>query len=159
MKFKKIPLGAFDKELQDEFAKIEQTNLTDEERLGLAYCRLNSWQWDDLFGPCPEGFYDLPYSSGKPGVLTRDVYTQRPKEQIRAELGIAKVSMYWWKFILGKSEEEWKRWYYTEWPAEYAKMTRIRERRERLKDVLSTVAMYACIGLACVILALLRLAA
>ena len=26
------------------------------DRLGLAYCRLNSWEWDDAVGPKPEGF-------------------------------------------------------------------------------------------------------
>lgn len=114
MKFRKIPLGAFDKELQDEFAKIEQTNLTDEERLGLAYCRLNSYLWDELIAPCPEGFYDLPCFSNGAGVLTREKYTRRPKKQIKEYLGEAKTSMYWWKFALGRSESEWREWYFVD---------------------------------------------
>lgn len=116
MKFRKIkiPQAEWDKATQDKFAKWEQTNLTEEERLGLAYCRFNCWQWDDIFCPCPEGFYDLPRFSDKPGVLTREKYIRRPRKQIKEYLGEAKTSMYWWKFALGRSESEWREWYFVE---------------------------------------------
>lgn len=116
MKFKKIKISQaeWDKATQDKFAKWEQTNLTEEERLGLAYCRFNCWQWDDIFCPCPEGFYDLPRFSNGAGVLTREKYIRRPKKQIEEYLGKTKTSMYWWKFELGRSESEWREWYFVD---------------------------------------------
>lgn len=131
MKFRKIPLGAFDKELQDEFAKIEQTNLTAEERLGLAYCRFNCWQWDDIFCPCPEGFYDLPRFSDKPGVLTREGFIDVQLEEIERTLTPAQQSMYWWKFKLNATEDEWRQWYYIDRIIENAKRKDQRKHRER----------------------------
>ena len=54
-------------------------NLNKIDRLGLAYCRLNCWEWDNIIGPKPEGFDN--------------------------------ASRCWWKFILGKTEDEWFRWF------------------------------------------------
>ena len=31
------------------------------DRLGLAYCRLNSWGWDEIIGPKPDEFDKLPW--------------------------------------------------------------------------------------------------
>lgn len=34
--------------------------LSFQDRMGLAYHRLNNWEWDDIFGEKPEGFDDMP---------------------------------------------------------------------------------------------------
>ena len=114
MKVEKVFQSDFDKAKQDAYAEWENANLTVEERLGLAYCRLNSYLWDELIAPCPEGFYDLPCFSNGAGVLTREKYIRRPRKQIKEYLGEAKTSMYWWKFALGRSESEWREWYFVE---------------------------------------------
>lgn len=38
------------------------SEMTQEEidRWGLAYCRANCWEWDELFGEKPDGFDDMP---------------------------------------------------------------------------------------------------
>lgn len=133
MKFKKIkiPQAEWDKATQDKFAKWEQTNLTEEERLGLAYCRFNCWQWDDIFCPCPEGFYDLPRFSDKPGVLTREGFIDVQLEEIERTLTPAQQSMYWWKFEMNATEDEWRQWYYIDRIIENAKRKDQRKRRER----------------------------
>lgn len=39
---------------------VVEEDLTHEERLALAWCRLNRWEWDEYIGPKPDGFDDLP---------------------------------------------------------------------------------------------------
>lgn len=92
-------------------------NLNKIDRLGLAYCRLNCWEWDNIIGPKPEGFDNLPDFDPKKGRLFHK--TQKSKEDyigpamkaIESIIGAANVSRCWWKFVLGKTEDEWFRWF------------------------------------------------
>ena len=99
--------------------RIDESKLNRIDRLGLAYCRLNCYQWDDLVGPKPEGFDDLPRSASrhmpwqkkKP---SKSDYIRPAIEGIKSIIGEANASRCWWLFVLGKTEEEWFRWYVTE---------------------------------------------
>ena len=99
-------------------AEVDETQLTHEERLGLAYCRLNGWEWDELFGPKPEGWdkmpeYEYPYTLGTKRKVypTKFDYAKPMLFAIEKILGDAKCSYYHWRFNLGKSYEEWLQWY------------------------------------------------
>ena len=39
-----------------EYWAGKEKELTQTERLGLAYCRLNCWEWDDFIGEKPKDF-------------------------------------------------------------------------------------------------------
>lgn len=99
--------------------QVDESKLNRIDRLGLAYCRLNDYQWDDLIGPKPEGFDDLPRSvkrrwpwqKKKP---CKSDYIRPAIEGIESIIGEANISRCWWLFVLGKTEEEWFRWYVSE---------------------------------------------
>lgn len=76
-------------------ANVDENQLFFRERIGLAYCRMCHGQWDDFLGPDPECHksFSVAYS-----VLLEI-------------LGESECSRYWWKFALGRNEEEWLRWY------------------------------------------------
>ena len=38
---------------------IDEGKLSPIERMGLAYCRLNCWDWDELIGEKPDGFEQM----------------------------------------------------------------------------------------------------
>lgn len=86
------------------------------ERLGIAWCRLSNWQWDELLGDKPEGFDDLPET-----VPFRRFFPKRENckmnivlplmNKIERIIGDAGTSRAWWKYELGRSEEEWREWY------------------------------------------------
>ena len=48
-----------------EYWAGKEKELTQTERLGLAYCRLNCWEWDDFIGEKPKDFDKCAYSSVK----------------------------------------------------------------------------------------------
>ena len=135
-----------DRGCQAMYDQYDTADLTKEERLGLAYCRFNNGLWDDIFASCPEGFYNLPLISDKPGVLTRRAYTATPREQIRGMLSEEQLDMYRWKFNLGKTEEEWRQWYYIDRPRELAEMKWQHKRRERIKELVTAAASGAGLG-------------
>lgn len=93
---------------------IDESTLKFNERLGLAYCRLNCWQWDEIIGTKPEGFDDLPDcrhpSHGSQGLYKEDFVTPACNA-IASILGSAQCSRYWWRFKLGRSDAEWVQWY------------------------------------------------
>ncbi|MCI9195076.1 MAG: hypothetical protein HFF14_05840 [Angelakisella sp.] len=113
----------------DEIAALSKVD-----RLGLAFCRFCIYEWDSFIGPKPEGFDDLPecdeYSSKrihhpiKMTLLSKifpQKYAKRKNKQdliepvmkaFRMEIGDANMNRCWWKYVLHKSEEEWRRWYY-----------------------------------------------
>ena len=69
------------------------------DRLGLAYCRLNRWEWDEsLLGPKPDPHEDENYRS-------------RVMIRIETIIGYANVSRCWWVYELGATVEDWLRWY------------------------------------------------
>lgn len=102
----------YDELLAEEYAVYEKPDMSETDRLGLAYCRLNSWLWDDIAGECPKDFYSLPRyrNLGK----SRKAYIEKPISEIRAKLGKENCSKYWWLYSLGKTEEAWREWYYGE---------------------------------------------
>ena len=97
---------------------VPVSSLDHVERLGLAFCRLNNWEWDPMLGPKPEGFDDLPHFDPR-GSLMRKIIPRRTKEdyitpvmhRITEIIGKANTSRCWWLFSLGRTEREWLRWY------------------------------------------------
>ena len=85
---------------------IDETTLNFEQRLGLAYCRLNSWQWDDIVGPKPNDFDSIEDLSVK------SEYLHEPFQRIANIIGERNCNKYWWIFVLDKTEDEWVEWYY-----------------------------------------------
>lgn len=84
-----------------------------EDRLGLAYCRLNSWKWDELFGPKPDEFEDLPdYNRPGEAKKTKEDYIAPIMRSIEQNCPDMLLSRCWWIFELGKTEEEWFAWYF-----------------------------------------------
>lgn len=97
----------------DLYSHIKEDELDLVDRLGLAYCRLNSYRWDDYIGEKPEGFDELSnHDSRKP--ITKSDYVRPILKEIKKTIGEANVSRCWWLFELGRTEEEWKEWYYKE---------------------------------------------
>lgn len=85
---------------------IDETTLNFEQRLGLAYCRLNSWQWDDIIGPKPNDFDNIE------NLLVKNEYLYEPFQRIINIIGERNCNKYWWMFVLDKTEDEWVEWYY-----------------------------------------------
>lgn len=68
-----------------------EAELSFRERLGLAWCRLNSGYWDDFLGP--------------------DTGNRRyARKVIESIISSAELNMYWNRFYLGKSFTEWFAW-------------------------------------------------
>lgn len=104
--------------------QVNESTLNETERLGLAWCRLNMWEWDDYL-PRPKGFDQLPHHpkyiswpirwrvSSK---LTQEDYIIAAMKNIEGSIGPAYTSMCWWRFALKKSYAEWKDWYFQLYP-------------------------------------------
>lgn len=97
----------------------EESALNRIDRLGLAFCRLNCWEWDELLGKKPDGFDGLPDYHKRSWPWTKensakDYYIRPAIKAIESIIGPANISRCWWKFALGKSEEEWFQWYISE---------------------------------------------
>ena len=82
--------------IEANLAAIDEDELNMDERLCLAWCRLNIGAWDDLLGDAPEDFQRL---SG------------RIMESIAQIEGVAFVNRCWNTMALGKTDAEWLRWY------------------------------------------------
>jgi hypothetical protein len=95
--------------------KVDESTLNKIDRLGLAYCRLINFEWDDLVGQKPEGFDEMPNYQLKrwwqKKVPTKSDFVRIPSERIESIIGEANTSRCWWKFVLGESEEAWFQWY------------------------------------------------
>ena len=81
---------------------INEAELNETERLGLAWCRLNNRIWDPLLGEEPIGFNENP-----------EAYTFPALKAIEAIIGEASCNWFWWRFFLGKSRAEWLSWWLT----------------------------------------------
>lgn len=91
---------------------VDKSKLDRTDRLGLAWCRLNSFVWDEIIGEKPPGFDELPnYAEGK---ASKHDYVHPAILGIESIIGEANASRCWWVFKLGKTEEEWLRWYISE---------------------------------------------
>ena len=86
------------------------------ERLALAHIRLSSYEWDEIVGPKPQGFDELPEYT-RPNLFTgkrklcKSDYVRPAMTAIESIVGAANISRVWWKYGLGRTEEEWSRWY------------------------------------------------
>lgn len=98
--------------LRAKLDRIEKSDLTWKERLGLAYIRLRHWQWDDIMGPKPEGFDSLPnfVKGARRKERCKYDYTAPALAVIRALVCNDELSLFWWRYVLGRSDEEWLRW-------------------------------------------------
>ena len=101
-----------------EMIQVNESNLDRTDRLGLAWCRLNRFKWDDIAGPKPEGFEDLPAVAPKRRFWLKKQPCKRDfirpaMKAIESIIGEANTSRCWWLFDLGKTEGEWLQWYLT----------------------------------------------
>lgn len=109
---------------------VDESKLNAIDRLGLAYCRLCGWQWDELLGPKPLGFDALPnFDRRKLRIFRKPMRTKyeiiAPKiRAIETLIGTANTSRCWWIFKLRRTEEEWRAWYST---GEYERLYKCRE--------------------------------
>ena len=102
---------------------IDESALNWVDRLGLAWCRLNTLEWDELVGPKPPCFDDLP-SEPPRGLIARikdenwrkhriskKDYIKPAMDSIVNIIGEANVSRCWWLFAIEESEDSWLTWY------------------------------------------------
>ena len=110
--------------------QVDESKLNVIDRLGLAYCRLCGWQWDELLGSKPLDFDTLPnFDCRKFRMLRKPMRTKyeiiAPKiRAIETLIGQASINRCWWIFELGKTEEDWRVWYST---GEYERFYKCRE--------------------------------
>lgn len=108
--------------MADKYFVEDENKLNDIDRLGLAWCRLSLWEWDEIVGPKPDGFDDLPnYLRKRKSIfhrnqktVTKADYLLPVTKNIESIIGEANTSRCWWKFVLGKTEDEWREWYLRE---------------------------------------------
>lgn len=120
----------------DPLDDVDESTLSKVDRLGLAYCRFNRWGWDEIAGPKPEGFDGLPdhdrYSAERIShpfimfILSKLLpakYAKRPTKHdfispimrgIESEIGEANTSRCWWIYVMKRTEEDWRSWYYNQ---------------------------------------------
>lgn len=99
---------------------VDESSLNETDRLGLAWCRLNNAEWDDILGPKPEGFDEMSkfpepwWKFWKRKKPTKSDILWNRMQNIKSMIGEANVSRCWWIFALGRTEEEWRNWYINE---------------------------------------------
>lgn len=77
------------------------------ERIGLGYCRMNRFEWDEeLFGPAPDGWDKL-------NNIERHKHPQFRHycKMIDDILPEKMQSMYYWMIELKKTYDEWEEWW------------------------------------------------
>lgn len=100
----------------------DENKLSHTDRLGLAYCRLNGWEWDSIVGEKPEGFDSMPnydhrkFRRFRKKIKTKYEYLTPVMKQIERIIGEPNTSRCWWIFVLGRTEQEWFDWYVNERP-------------------------------------------
>ncbi len=96
---------------------VDESSLNKIDRLGLAWCRLNHSEWDNILGSKPEGFDEMrefpaPWWKFWERRKTTKYDIVLPRmNNIEKLIGEANVSRCWWLFVLGRTEEEWEKWY------------------------------------------------
>lgn len=124
---------------------IDEGKLSPIERIGLAYCRLNCWDWDELIGEKPDGFEQMT-NEEKHG------YIEPQLDRIEQILGSPYTSRCWWVYELGKTEEEWLEWRKSRMPDERESnrennAQRAEENGKHLQNQIAPVLAF-CIGIA-----------
>ena len=83
-------------------------------RLGLAWCRLNMYEWDTLVGPRPPDWDNLPTISKKPLFGNRKPskhdYVREPMQRILFMIGRHTSLLCWWVFVLKRSPTDFLQW-------------------------------------------------
>ena len=87
--------------------KIDFSQYSDE-RIGMAYCRMNCFQWDKMFGKPPRGWKNMTNATKAHNPAFRAYM-----DQLEDHLGEEKMSGYWWTLKLGRTWEEWDKWYHS----------------------------------------------
>ena len=122
--------------LYDPLHDIDESALDRTDRLGVAYCRLNSWEWDEYMGPKPENFDSLPEFDknymkrvNHPIIMrilerifptryakksTKQDYIRPKIKRIEQDIGGANVSRCHWVYGMKRTEDEWRQWYYSD---------------------------------------------
>lgn len=87
-------------------------------RLGLAWCRLNMYEWDDIVGPKPPNWDNLPTTSKEPlfgkKKPSKSEYVKKPMEKIKHMIGTQTTTLCWWVFVLKKPPTDFLQWYLKE---------------------------------------------
>ena len=79
------------------------------ERLGLAWVKLNKYQWDEILGDKPDGFDEMTTPERYDcGIISKQM---RRIEDLLGEHHKAITSMCWWKFELKEDINSWIDWY------------------------------------------------
>lgn len=101
-----------------KYEHIKENELDRVDRLGLAFCRLNCGEWDEIIGPKPDGFdemveFDKEFHDTRRRTAwpTKHDYIGPALKGIEDIIGDANTSRCWWKYELGRSEQEWLKWY------------------------------------------------
>ena len=119
----------------------DESKLSPIERLGLAYCRLNCWVWDELIGAKPDGFEQMT-NEEKRG------YIEPQLNRIEQMLGKPYTDRCWWVYEMGKTEEEWLEWRASRMPDERENNAqRTEENGKHLQNQVAPVLAF-CIGFA-----------
>lgn len=87
---------------------VESLDKIDIDRIGLAYCRMNGFEWDPIFGEPPKDWNNL-YTTNKN--RHKDPQFQECFRYLESRLTPRQQSMYWWTIELKRSYEEWLEWY------------------------------------------------
>lgn len=99
------------------YDNINEASLSSVDRLGLAWCRLNSGEWDNIIGDKPSMFDSLPDSPrGWRRIFhrpTKSTYLLPAMAAINATIGEENISRCWWVFALGRTEAQWRDWYFS----------------------------------------------
>lgn len=99
--------------------KVNESSLDEDERLGLAWCRLNYGGWDSLLGPEPDPDNRLACS-----ILGMS--------SIESIIGTAQADWYAWKFLRLGNRNEWLRWWLTK---DFLKTSQLKHEVATIKDV------------------------
>ena len=101
-------------------ASVDESQLSFRDRIGLACCRVNCYVWDPFLGPEPKGKDAMHYAH----------------RALRSILGEAECSRYWHKFALGRSDEQWLRWFVQEWVTDAQKLAEANSKGAQIRKLL-----------------------
>lgn len=98
-----------------------EEDLTHEERLALAWYRLNCWEWDEYIGPKPDGFDDLPYGAyysifSDKQTLSKSYYVLPVMTAIKETIGLYALEKFFYAYVAeGHIEnfDHFDQWYFS----------------------------------------------
>lgn len=86
---------------------FERLQKLSKDELGVIYCKMNCFEWCDIFGDPPEGYEKM---TGKK--LYHDPAFREAFDAVSGMLTEEEKSMYWWTIELERTKEEWAKWWY-----------------------------------------------